>query len=1113
MPIKKVLIANRSEIAIRVARSCHLLGIATVAVHASDDAQCLHVKACDEVVALSGRGVAAYLDIDGIILAAQDSGADAVHPGYGFLSESAEFAQACVKAGLVFIGPGADLLAQLGDKASARIEAEKANMPMLKGLNRPCSVSEVEGFFEQYGQDGVMIKALAGGGGRGIRPVLNKEDITSAYEACQKEALISFGSDEVYVEQLLKSARHIEVQVLADGEKAVHLAERECSLQRRNQKIIEIAPSPSLSDEQRERLHQSAVHFAECLKYKGLGTFEFLLDTSNSDNFYFLEVNPRIQVEHTITEQLFDVDLVAIQIALAEGKSLVDLGFPIPLELNSFSIQARVNLEAWGADGESKATAGTITRYMPPRGAGVRVDDAAYPGYQYSPVYDSMIAKLIATGPDYPSTLKILSRAIEEFDLQGVDSNLNLLSNLCRHYAVLNNDVDTQFVEQQLTNLLSAAELNRFSLAEELGTETADVKASNSHFQHQDHRAQGYGSQEDSILQNLAPGCELQKASTAAVVSALHVNAGDTVQKGQTIAVLEAMKMEFPVQALCAGIIESVYVAQHDAVNENQALFSIQKDEQLEQLGSAEEAIDLDLIRDDLQEVLDRHYKTQDVYREQAIAKRHSKGLRSARENIDDLIDAGSFNEYGAMAIAAQRKIKSVEDLIEQSPADGLIGGTASINGEQFSEEDSRCMVLSYDYTVFAGTQGLMNHKKTDRLLGLAKQWQMPVVFFAEGGGGRPSDTDFAGVAGLDCHTFSAMAELSGLVPTVGIVAGRCFAGNAALLGVCDVTIACKSATVGMGGPAMIEGGGLGRYSPEEVGPVEMHGPNGVLDIIVEDEAAAVATAKQYMSYFQGNLEHWQAHDERLLRHDIPVNRMQVYDIHQLIEHLADVGSVLELRSGFARGIVTALIRIEGRPMGLIANNPRFLGGAIDAAGGDKMSRFMQLCDAHDLPILSLCDTPGFMVGPESEAQATVRHVSRIFVTASSISVPYLTLVTRKGYGLGAQAMAAGSFHNPLLAAAWPSGEFGAMGIEGAVRLAAAKQLAAIEDESERQIVFQKMVDKIYEQGKALNMASYLEIDAVIDPLESRQWVLRALKAVPAPVSRTGKKRPCIDTW
>jgi len=1091
MPIKKILIANRSEIALRIARSCHLMGVSSVAVFAEDDTQCLHIKAADESVALKGRGTAAYLNIEELISAAKATGADAIHPGYGFLSESADFAEACRAADLCFIGPDSDLLKKLGDKASARLQAEQANMPMLAGINRPCSLAEVTEFFRLHQNNGVMIKALAGGGGRGIRPVRQQEDLAAAYEACQREAQISFANSDVYVEQLLTEARHIEVQILGDGQKATHLAERECTLQRRNQKIIEIAPSPSLSQSQRDRIHNAAVHFAEKLGYRGLGTFEFLVDANNPDSFYFLEVNPRIQVEHTVTEQLFDVDLVAIQIALAEGKTLAELGFPLKRSNNNFAIQARVNLEAWDAEGNSKASAGLLSQYMPPKGAAIRVDDCAYVGFNYSPAYDPMIAKVIATAADYLSALRLLDRAISEFDIQGVSHNLSLLSNLCQHPAVINNEVNTKFVEQHLQDLLEGNNSGRFIIESE-ATNKSNAKGA---------------------VVEIAEGCELHKASTAAVVSSLNVSLGDVVQKGQVIAILEAMKMEFPVEALCAGEIKQLFVAEGDAVNEEAALISILKDEQLEQLGSSEEALDLDTIRDDLQEVIDRHNRTLDEFREAAITKRHAKGMRSARENINDLIDPGSFNEYGAMAIAAQRKIKSVEELIEQSPADGLIGGTASVNGDLFSDDKSRCMVLSYDYTVFAGTQGLMNHKKTDRILGLAKQWQLPTIFFAEGGGGRPSDTDFAGVAGLDCHTFSAMAELSGLVPTVGIVAGRCFAGNAALFGVCDVTIATKNATVGMGGPAMIEGGGLGRYSPEEVGPVDVLGPNGVLDIIVDDEAEAVATAKKYLSYFQGNFEQWQAHDERLLRHDIPLNRMQVYDVRQLIEHLADIDSVLELRAGFAKGIITALIRIEGRPMGLIANNPKHLGGAIDAEGGDKMARFMQLCDAHDLPIVSLCDTPGFMVGPDSEAQATIRHISRIFVTASSITVPYLTLVTRKGYGLGAQAMAAGSFHNPMLTAAWPSGEFGAMGIEGAVRLGAAKQLAAIEDEQKRQQVFQKMVDKVYEQGKALNMASYLEIDAVIDPLESRQWISRALKATPAVQKRDGKKRPCIDTW
>tara|TARA_R110001592_G_scaffold95811_1_gene275722 strand:+ start:7 stop:1272 length:1266 start_codon:yes stop_codon:yes gene_type:complete len=421
-------------------------------------------------------------------------------------------------------------------------------------------------------------------------------------------------------------------------------------------------------------------------------------------------------------------------------------------------------------------------------------------------------------------------------------------------------------------------------------------------------------------------------------------------------------------------------------------------------------------------------------------------------------------------------------------------------------------MALSYDYTVFAGTQGVMNHKKTDRMLDLAEKWQLPVVFFTEGGGGRPGDIDKVGVAGLDCTTFMRMASLSGRVPLVGVVSGRCFAGNAALLGCCDVVIATENATIGMAGPAMIEGGGLGSYTPEQVGPTSVQGPNGVIDIVVVDEAEATRVAKQYLAYFQGDIKTWDTADQRELRHLIPENRLRVYDIRQVIETLADSGSMLELRRQFAPGMITALIRIEGRPFGLMANNPMYLGGAIDAAGGDKAARFMQLCQAHGLPMVSLCDTPGFMVGPEAEQQATVRHVSRMFVTAASLQIPFMTVVLRKGYGLGAQAMAAGSFQAPLFTIAWPSSEFGAMGLEGAVRLGYAKELAAIEDEGERSAMFEQLVAELYQRGKGVSMASFLEIDAVIDPLETREWLLRGLNSAPTE-SLTKGLRPFVDTW
>jgi acetyl-CoA carboxylase carboxyltransferase component len=591
------------------------------------------------------------------------------------------------------------------------------------------------------------------------------------------------------------------------------------------------------------------------------------------------------------------------------------------------------------------------------------------------------------------------------------------------------------------------------------------------------------------------------------------VREGDRVAAGAEIAVIEAMKMEHPVIAQIGGIVRQVRVAPGELLAEGQPVVFLEPTEAESAEAARNEPVDLDAIRPDLAEVVARHAQGLDAARPDAVARRRKTGQRTTRENVDDLVDPGSFIEYGALALAAQRRRRAPEELQRMSPADGLVAGIGSVNGALFGDEKSRCMVIAYDYTVFAGTQGMMNHKKKDRMLQLAEQWRLPVVLFAEGGGGRPGDTDAMGVAGLDVPTFATFARLSGLVPLVGIVSGRCFAGNAALLGCCDVIIATRNANIGMGGPAMIEGGGLGVFAPEEVGPIDVQAPNGVVDLVVEDEACAVQKAKQYLAYFQGPLADWRAADQRRLRTLVPENRLRAYDVRAVIEALCDEGSVQELRRDFGVGIVTALVRIEGRPFGLLANNPHHLGGAIDAPAADKAARFLQLCDAYDLPIVSLCDTPGFMVGPEVEKQAQVRHVSRMFVTAASLSVPWFTVVLRKGYGLGAQGMTGGSFHAPFFIVSWPTGEFGGMGLEGAVRLAYRRELEALDDPAERDALYQKLVAQLYQAGKAINMAAFLEIDDVIDPAETRRWILRGLRSVPEPAQPTGKRRPFIDTW
>ncbi|HEV3225726.1 MAG TPA: carboxyl transferase domain-containing protein, partial [Acidimicrobiales bacterium] len=505
-------------------------------------------------------------------------------------------------------------------------------------------------------------------------------------------------------------------------------------------------------------------------------------------------------------------------------------------------------------------------------------------------------------------------------------------------------------------------------------------------------------------------------------VVSVAVAEGDAVRAGAAVLVIEAMKMEHVVTADVGGIVRSITAVVGATVFPGDALITVEEiqHDDTEHVESAE--IDLDAIRTDLAEVLRRQTLTRDGARPAAVERRRKVGLRTARENLADLCDPGSFEEYGSLVIAAQRSRRSVQELIEQTPADGLVGGIGRVNGRP-------CAVVSYDYTVLAGTQGQRNHAKKDRLFALVERLRLPVVLFAEGGGGRPGDTDASGVSGLECMAFALFARLSGLVPLIGVVSGRCFAGNAALLGCCDVIIATEGANIGMGGPAMIEGGGLGMYQPEDVGPISVQSPNGVVDIVVHDDIDAVRVAKQYLAYFQGEATEWDCPDQRLLRAVIPENRLRVYDVHTVVETMSDTGSVLELRREFGVGIVTALVRIEGRPIGIIANNPMHLGGAIDSDAADKAARFMQLCDAFDIPILFLCDTPGFMVGPEAEKSAQVRHFSRMFVVAASMTVPFFTIVLRKGYGLGAQSMAGGSFRAPIFTVAWPTGEFGGMGL------------------------------------------------------------------------------------
>ncbi len=1084
--IERLLIANRGEIALRIQRSAAEMGIACVVVASEDDAGSLHVLRAEACATLPGRGPVAYLDQAAIIAAARAHDCDAIHPGYGFLSENAEFAVACNDGGIIFAGPSARHLAMLGDKAAARELATQCGVQVPAGTRAGIELDDARAFMDALGKS-VMVKALAGGGGRGIRRVEALADLDAAYERCRSEAKRTFGDDRVYLEQAISGARHIEVQVIGDGQGGVvHLGERDCTVQRRNQKLIEIAPAPTLDAVTRAALCQAAVAMARAIDYANAGTFEFLVA---GEEFWFLEANPRLQVEHTVTEELWGVDLVRAQLQIAAGATIGETGLDRARQRPGFAVQARINAERLDADGTPAIDGRPIAAYEPASGPGVRVDGAGYRGYAANTAFDSLVAKLIVSTREgtFAHALAKLDRALGEFTVAGVATTIPLLRALVRHLALASDALNTRFVDDNLAELLAAAEAFE-------GTVEATPQSG----------------------ETFAEGLEPVRAPLTGVVIDLLVEPGAPVAAGQPLAVVEAMKMEHVLEAPCFGTVAEVRTAKGDAIQLDQLLLLLEPGEVDVQDAHKGEVFDPCAVRPNLQEVLDRQARALDPARGEAIAKRHAKGQRSARENVAALVDPGSFVEYGSLAVAAQRARRSADELAARTPADGCVVGFGTINGEHFAAEHAQSLVIAFDETVLAGTVGEMAREKMKHALESARQARRPVVLLAEGGGGRAGDTDGkVGVTGwtMDVSTYHQLGRMSGLAPLVGVTSGRCFAANAGMLACCDVIIATEGANIGVGGPSMIEGGRLGSFAPEEIGPMEVQTQNGVVDVLVADEAAAVEMAKRYLAYFQGPVADWTCADQREARSLVPENRLRAYDMRRVIALIADSDSVLELRPGFGRDILTALVRVEGRPIGVIANNPMQSGGAIEADGADKACRFMKLCEGYGLPLLFLCDTPGMMVGPEAEKTATVRKMGRMFVTGANLTVPTFTVVTRKAYGIGAELMAGGWFKAPRFVVSWPTGEFGGMNIEGNVNLAHAAELTAIVDPVARRARFDELVATMYETGRALSVATHFEIDDVIDPADTRRWIASGMVGHQQRPIGSEKRAPFVDPW
>jgi acetyl/propionyl-CoA carboxylase alpha subunit/acetyl-CoA carboxylase carboxyltransferase component len=1075
---KGILIANRGEIAIRIARACADLGIRSVAVYSEDDADALHRVKADSAIALPGRGASAYLDGESLIAAAKAAGCEAIHPGYGFLSEAAAFAGRCEDAGLVFAGPSTRALGLFGDKARAVEHARSRDVPTARTSDGACDLAGALEFAESLNGAGVLIKAVAGGGGRGMRIVRDFGTFAETWRRCASEAAAAFGSGELYVEELIGRARHIEVQILGERNGGVaHLFERECSVQRRFQKIIEIAPSPWLDDAMRQQLIAAALRIVEATGYVGLGTVEFLVEIDaggrSTGRFVFIEMNPRLQVEHTVTEELTRFDLVQLQLQLAAGATLDQLGLGQDIQLpGGYALQLRINMENMAADGSARPSDGRLTTFEPPSGPGVRIETAAYAGYASNPNFDSLLAKLVVRSPSsaFPDAARRAYRALCEFNVAGVDTNIPVLQNILVHPDFEAGLADTKFVEGHAPEL------------------TKPRHEAHPAF----HRAAASHIVEAEFVpdQNLSPaeGIIVRSPMQGRVIS-VEASAGDYVRQGQSIMVIEAMKMEHSVVAEASGYVTRMLSSAGDIVQSGAPLLVLSPDEQTSSDGPAQEA-DTDDQSEHLDVLLQHQTALLDQSRPEAIERQRARGALTARERIELLCDTKSFVEFGSLAHPEHGS----------APADGVVTGTARIDHRPV-------VVFAQDFTVFGGSVGHLGGSKVDRALAIALANGIPLVMLLDGGGHRIQDGQNSRSYAHGAATFHDFARLSGWVPVVAAVLGAGFAANTNYSGLADFVIMLRGrATMGLAGPALVKAGTGEDISAQALGgaatQVDKHG---LADLGVESEQEAMDAVRAFLSYLPSNAQaavavadvplnaNEPARAQPLLT-AIPANPRKSYDVRPAIGLIADPDSVYEIKPSFARNIVTAFARVEGRAVGFIANQALVAAGMLDSAACEKAAHFVALCDAFGLPLIYLIDVPGFSIGSDAERTTLGRRSARLIYELGHATVPRISIVLRKGYGLGYVAMGGGRSFDADTALAWPTAEICAMSVEGSVDVAYRQDYEAAADPKARR---QELIDSIRSRIGPIQAAQGFGIDEIIDPRTTRARLIEILGRSP----------------
>ena len=1076
---RRMLIANRGEVAIRIANAAAGLGIDSVAIYAPEDAGSLHLRRTDSAVALPGRGAAAYLDITAVVQAALDAGCDAVHPGYGFLSENASFARRCAEAGLLFIGPKPGVLDLFGDKAQARALAATHGVPLARGTTEAVTLAQACEFLQSLGPGhSAIVKAIAGGGGRGMRVVESLDQMDEAFTRASSEARAAFGAGELYIEELVTPARHIEVQVLGDASgEVVHLHDRECSLQRRHQKLVEIAPAPDLAAALRAHMCAAALTLARAAGVHTLCTFEFLVDVATPGRFVFMEANPRLQVEHTVTEEVTGIDLVQAQIRTACGASLAALGLTQSCIAapKGFAVQLRVNMESIDADGTAKPSSGRLSLFDPPSGQGVRLETQAYTGYDVPTSFDSLLAKLVVhTGSGaLADAIARGYRALCEFHVAGVHTNIGFLLNLLRDPEVAQGHADTRYVERHAARL-AAPQDHPLRFASALSTDF--VRADDL--------------QSDDFQANRAdpPGTRAFVSSMGGRLVSLAVREGQAIAAGQPVAVVESMKMEHTLHAGFSGVVAAVALEVGAAVGTGTPLFFMMPQDvdaggEPVQDGAA-------IVHDAGAEALrERRLQISDQGRASQVAAQHARGSLTARERIAALCDKDSFREIGGL-------IRNPL-LARDAPADGLVAGAARIDGRHV-------IVLAQDFTVLGGSAGHLGETKMLRSVQLALAQGLPLVMLLDGGGHRIQDGQSSREYAAATPLFHELARISGWVPVVSAVMGFGFAANTNFSSMADLVIMVKGkATMGLAGPALVKAGTGEEIDSESLGgaavQVERHG---LADLAVATEEDAFAAIRRFLSFLPSNArlpapvthEHVAPAADALAR-VVPANTRQSYDVRKVVDGLVDKDSSFHFRPAFASNVVTVLARLQGRPIGLICNQPCVRGGVLDTHASEKSARFIALCDAFGLPLVFLVDIPGMFIGSPAELTMLGRRSARVLFELGHATVPRVSIILRKGYGLGYLAMCGGRSFDADACFAWPTAEICAMSVEGSVDVAYRKVYEADPDPKARR---QALIDGIRAEIDPVKAAEGFGIDDLIEPVETRDRLIDILARAPA---------------